>query len=234
MSIHLQNEDMPNLVRRLFQGRQLDALGEIVRRYYPRLRSLAQLRLERAQIPQAFYEPDDLLNSGLGVLIRLALSGRVEAIDDVDGFWRLYRKALAWKITARSDEIASRKRGGSGIRKRHRRQRRSGADRDAPALASATAIPPDDFNLFKSKVPPAEVVAISREVTARLIELLPEDHKTVVYMRLDGRTIAFMAATLGVSASSVDRMLESIRRTWSLSGLLDGIEPRNGTLGRNA
>ena len=47
-------------------------------------------------------------------------------------------------------------------------------------------------------------------------------------MRLDGRTVAFLAAALGVSTRGVDRMLESVRRMWSLSGLLDGIEPGNG------
>jgi hypothetical protein len=37
-----------------------------------------------------------------------------------------------------------------------------------------------------------------------------------------------MAAALGVSPRSVDRMLEMIRRIWASSGLLDGIEPWEG------
>ena len=99
-SPHL-NEDMPNLIRRLFQGRQLDALGEIVRRYRPRLRTLAKHRLARDQIPEAFYDPDDLLSSSLGIMTRLVLEGRLGSIDDVDGFWRLYQRSWHGKSPRR-------------------------------------------------------------------------------------------------------------------------------------
>jgi hypothetical protein len=58
--------------------------------------------------------------------------------------------------------------------------------------------------------------------------------KTIVRWRLDGRTIPYMAAALGVSPRSVDRMLEMIRRIWASSGLLDGIEPWEGMRDRKA
>ncbi len=53
-------------------------------------------------------------------MIFLVLSGRVESIDGVDGFWRLYRRILAWKIMTASDRLDALKRGGPGIRKSSR------------------------------------------------------------------------------------------------------------------
>jgi ECF sigma factor len=220
---NLVDADMPELVRRFFQGRQLDGLGEIVRRHYARLRDLARRRLEREQIAEAVYEPDEALNSTLDRMIRLVLSGRVESIEGVDGFWRLYRRILAWKIMTASDRHDALKRGGRGIRKIARNEEHVDDPDEEPAPLSAVV--PDDLDLFKSNLLPAEVLAISDEVTERLIELLQPDLKTIVRWRLDGRTIPSMAGALGVSPRSVDRMLEMIRRIWASSGLLDGIEP---------
>jgi ECF sigma factor len=217
------NDDMPGLVRRFFRDRQVDGLAEIVRRYYPRLRDLAKRRLKREQIAEFEYEPDEALNSALGKMIFLVLSGRVESIDGVDGFWRLYRRILAWKIMTASDRLDALKRGGPGIRK----SGRNGAVID-DAVGAPPALPgvvPDDLDLFKSNLLPADVFTISDEVTERLIDLLQPDLQSIVRMRLDGRTIAQMAATLGVSPRSVDRMLEMIRRTWASSGLIDGVGP---------
>jgi len=222
------NEDLPGLVRRFFRDRQLDGLGEIVRRFYPRLRYLAKRRLERERISESLYEPDEALNSALSKMIFLVLSGRVESIDGVDGFWRLYRKIHAWKIMTASDRLDALKRGGPGIRKTSR----SGVatERSDEALGPATDAVPDDLDLFKSNLLPADVMAISSEVTERLIDLLQPDLQSVVRMRLDGRTIPQMAAVFGVSPRSVDRMLEMIRRIWASSGLLDGIETKEGPL----
>jgi ECF sigma factor len=233
MAADLVNEDMPGLVRRFFQGRQLDGLGEIVRRCYPRLRDLARRGLERERIAEAVYEPDEALNSTLDRMIRLVLSGRVESIEGVDGFWRLYRRILAWKIMSASDRHSALKRGGPGIRKVTRNgEHIEDSDDSPPPIAGPV---PDDLDLFKSSLLPAEVLAISAEVTDRLIDLLQPDLKTIVRMRLDGRTIGHIAAVLGVSPRSVDRMLEMIRRIWVSSGLLDRIEPREGSaIGRRS
>jgi hypothetical protein len=224
------NEDMPGLVRRFFRDRQLDGLGEIVRRFYPRLRALAKRRLERERIAESLYEPDEALNSALSKMIFLVLSGRVESIDGVDGFWRLYRKILAWKIMTASDRLDALKRGGPGIRKTSRSS--VATERSDEALGPAADAVPDDLDLFKSNLLPADVMAISSEVTERLIDLLQPDLQSVVRMRLDGRTIPQMAAVFGVSPRSVDRMLEMIRRIWASSGLLDGIEAKEGPLRR--
>jgi ECF sigma factor len=219
------DDEMPGLVRRFFRDRQLDGLNEIVRRCYPRLRDLARRRLEREHIAESEYEPDEALNSTLGKMIFLVLSGRVESIEGADGFWRLYRRILAWKIMTASDRLDALKRGGPGIRK----SSRNGAVIDDPqgAPPSPTGVVPDDLDLFKSNLLPADVLTISEEVTERLIDLLQPDLQAIVRMRLDGRTIPQMAAAFGVSPRSIDRMLEMIRRSWASSGLIDGIGPED-------
>ena len=228
MSPEEANDDMPGLVRRFFRERQLDGLGEIVRRCYPRLRDLARRRLKRQQIAEFEYEPDEALNSDLGKMIFLVLSGRVESIEDVDGFWRLYRRILAWKIMTASDRIDALKRGGPGIRKNSRNELVT--DNDLGASRPPTpGVVPDDLDLFKSNLVPADVLTISGEVTERLIALLQPDLQSIVRMRLDGRTIPQMAAAFGVSPRSVDRMLEMIRGTWASSGLIDRIGPRESS-----
>jgi ECF sigma factor len=133
---------------------------------------------------------------------------------------------------AASDRHSALKRGGPGIRK----VTRNGAQVDDPdeAPLPLSGPVPDDLDLFKSSLLPAEVLAISREVTERLIDLLQPDLQTLVRMRLDGRTIAHMAAVFGASPRSVDRMLEMIRKIWASSGLLDGIEAQEGIRDRKA
>jgi ECF sigma factor len=226
MSSNHADSDMTELVRQLLRDHETEALGEIFDRYYPRMLALAARRLERMQVPESVYEPDDALGSSLDTILRLVMTGRVESIQGVDGFWRLFRKVLARKVSAASDRHMSLKRGGPGIR----RGKRDGApvndSNDATTSHPAVAVPADDFDLFKSNLPRAEVTAICNDVTEQLIGLLQPDLQSVVRMRLEKRTIAYIAANLGVSPRSVDRMVETIRRIWEASGLVEGIEPR--------
>ena len=210
------------MVWHFFQNHDTEALGEIYRRYYPKMLAIANRGLECKQIPEVVYQPDDALNSTMDRMLHLVLTGRVDSIDGVDGFWRLYRRILAWKISRACDRRDALKRGGTGIRTHP-----SGSNGDTTASTPSALLPADDFDLLQSHLLPAEVLAISNEVTERLINLLQPDLKSVVRMRLDGWTIAQMATVLGVSARSVDRMLDSIRRLWSSSGLLDGMPPRD-------
>jgi hypothetical protein len=226
MSSDRVDDDMAELVRRLCQGHKTEALGEIFDRYYPRLLALATRRLERKQVPESVYEPDDALGSSLDTILRLVMTGRVESIQGVDGFWRLYRKILARKVSAASDRHTSLKRGGPGIRRGMRNGAPTNDPNDATTSLPAMAVPADDLDLFKSNLPSAEVTAICNETTEQLINLLQPDLQSVVRMRLEMRTIAEMAAHLGVSPRSVDRKVEMIREIWASSGLADGIKPR--------
>jgi DNA-directed RNA polymerase specialized sigma24 family protein len=226
MPLDHEDQDMPELVRQLFGERRLNALGEIFARHYPRLRSLACSRLKQKKVPAAVYDADDALGSSLENMMRLVLTGRVESIKDFDGFWRLFRQILAWKISAASNRQSALKRGGTSRRKR----KPDGALREDPGDAAApipaAVIPPDDFDLFKSNLPAAEVEAISKETTDRLIGLLDTDQQSIVRMRIDGHGIADIAATFRVSPRTINRVLERIRRIWESSGLVDGMKPK--------
>jgi hypothetical protein len=222
------DDDMPGLVHQFLRARATNALGQIVTRYYRRMRALASRYLERDDLPEAFYEPDEALNSTVDRMIRLVLSGRVESIEGVDGFWRLYRKILARKVSAACDRYDAQKRGGPGARKRSRHGPFARNSSGEMARIPATGIPPDDFDLFQSNLPPADVQAISNETSEQLIDLLEQEHKVVVRMRLDGYTIPQMAAALAVSPRTINRMLETIRGIWASSDLLDGFSPEKG------
>ena len=213
------DDDMANLVRQFLQDRDMGALGGIFRRYYPKMIALASRRLKRARIPEAVYQPDDALASTLDTMMRFVLNGRLGSIEGVDGFWRLYRRILAWKIHDASDRHGALKRGGPGTRKHADRSNGDGTESTA-----AVRIPTDDFDLFESELLPVEVLAIGNEMTERLINLLQPDLQSVVRMRFDGWTIAQMATALGVSPRSVDRMLDSIRRIWLSSDPLRGVK----------
>jgi hypothetical protein len=106
MPLDHEDQDMPELVRQLFAERRLDALGEIVARHYPRLRSLACSRLKQKKVPAAVYDADDALGSSLNDMMRLVLTGRVESIKDVDGpragHLAFFSRAMGHAIAERS------------------------------------------------------------------------------------------------------------------------------------
>lgn len=219
-----KNLDVSALARRLFKERDLEALAEIFSAYKPRLCRIARDALRRYKISRSVYEPEDVLSSSLSTMMRLVMKGRLTSLEDADGFWRVYRRILAWKVSEASRKLAAQKRRGPGLSHRKTDTPRAGA---AEQFHGDDCFP-DDFDLFESKLPPVEVEAIGREVTERLIGLLQPGLQTVARMRIDGRSIAAIGDALGVSHRSVNRMVSEIRRIWEGSGLLPR-PPRNRT-----
>jgi DNA-directed RNA polymerase specialized sigma24 family protein len=80
---------------------------------------------------------------------------------------------------------------------------------------------PDDFDLFQSGVPTAEVKLIADENLARLMDALDPDLQTVAELRLRC-TIPEAARTLGISESTYKRRLGTIREIWRAAGLVNG------------
>ena len=91
-----------------------------------------------------------------------------------------------------------------------RKVTRNGEDIEDPdaAPASPPALVPDDLDLFRSNLLPAEVLAIEQKmVTDRLLDLFAtrlENHRPLAARWTHN---PYMAAALGVSPRSVDRML---------------------------
>jgi DNA-directed RNA polymerase specialized sigma24 family protein len=224
MNADLSGEDMHSLVRRLFVGREIDALGEIANRYYPKFRALARRLLRREPMVQQVYDADEAVDSGLGAIVYLVVRGKVGRIEGVDGFWRLFRRILARKILAVRDREAALKRDGKGIPGHGPDENQARGPLDGARTAKSHAHVPDDFNLFESGLPSAEVVVAADEMTGRLLAMLSEDLEIVVRMRFERRTIRYIAEKLGISTRTVDRRLEQIRAIWIISGLLEGAE----------
>ena len=76
----------------------------------------------------------------------------------------------------------------------------------------------DDFDLYHSGVPPVEVKLIAKENLARLMDALDPELQTVARLRLRF-TIPEAARRLGMSKSSFNRRLATIREIWKASGL---------------
>ena len=188
--------NMADLVRQLFREHSWTRSARFCAD--PRLRSLASTALKDKDT-EPLYEPDKALNSSLGVMITLTLAGRLEAIGAVDGFWRVYRRILARRVSAACDRHDALKRGGEGIRKPRSSRLPPGLPTPSYRAAQRAADPPDDFNLFRCGLPSVEVTVIGREVTQLLTALLEPDHQKIVGMRVDGYTIAQMATALDVS-----------------------------------
>ena len=224
MSLAGEPDRMPELLRQLLHERSQDALGEIVSLSHRRLRALARIALRRRGVPEAEYDADDALNSAMNVFLRLVLAGRLEALEDADGFWRLYRRILALKVNDAVDRHRAVKRGGS------RTTERSAAaeGKTGHSYGASMSVPPDDLDLFQSGLPSAEVEAVAKETTACLISLLRPELQKVVRMRVDGRSVRDIAAELGVATRTVERMLERVRAVWVSSGLVGEIAPPSG------
>ena len=213
--------EMPDLVRQFMARSESGGAGRIFERHHLRLRRLATKSLRSKRIPEQEYDADDLLDHALDILLRLVLQGCVESIRGVDGFWRLYRRILAHKVSAACDRRSALKRGGPGVRKKTRDASSRGQTSFPAEPVRVISLPPDDFDLFESTFPAAELLAMSKEVTLGLLRLLDPEHQKIARMRLDGYTIAWMAEELAVSPCTVHRRLETIRNTWASSGLID-------------
>ena len=179
--MHDVHAEMADLVSQFMRERKGEALGTIFERYSLRMRRLARKALRSKRIPDRECEADDLLDSALDALLRLVLKGRVESIRGVDGFWRLYRRILAYKVSAACDRQFALKRGGPGIRKPTGADSTSGHASVPMEPVHVTALPPDDFDLFESNLPTADLLAIGREMTQGLLDLLDPEHQRIAH-----------------------------------------------------
>jgi len=162
-------------------------------------------------------------NNSVRISARTFLVEHVVA-EGVDGFWRLFRRILARKVFTARDREAAIKRGGPGIPGHGRNDQQTRAPRNgAPTVKAHTHIA-DDFDLFESGLPSAEVLAVGDELTGRLVAMLAPELEIVFRMRFEGRSIPYIAAKLEISTRTVDRRLEQIRAIWGTSGLLEGLE----------
>jgi RNA polymerase sigma-70 factor (ECF subfamily) len=157
------------------------AQAAVFRRYVDRLAHLAEGRLHRRLAGRV--DPEDVAQSAFRTFFRRA----------ADGQFRIDSSAQLWGLLARITLREAR-----GEARRHLADKRDAAAEagDAP-LAGAAARDPD----------PADAAELVDEI-AGLLRGLPDAYGDILGRRLQGESVADVAAALGVSRQTVYRALD--------------------------
>jgi len=182
-----------SLMRRLRLGSE-GAATQIYLRYGHRLRALAraQSSLELARCIDA----DDIVQSVFGSFFRGARQGFYE-VPAGEELWRLFLVIALHKIRAKGAYYQAAKRSARLTLQGSALARCSAANDDAAA-----------FTCLKLTIDEA-------------LEALPEGHRDLVLLRMEGYGVAEIAERLGRSRRTVERMLQCARKR--LSGRLDEV-----------
>jgi DNA-directed RNA polymerase specialized sigma24 family protein len=214
------SSEPPSELERLPVTGQLEALGVLYRRCAAILRPFARRRLRQAQIPEADYSDEDLIQSSYGSLAEDIIIDKITSIEGADELLKMLRRIMIDKVMAARDRMNALKRGGAGVQRRHGK----GPDSEPPNHAPRPRDPVqslDDFSLSHSGLSRDEVQGIFSDTVVELLRLLDNKHQRVALMRVKGHTIAEIAEEMRVTTRTIDRRLQAIRVIWSQSGLLD-------------
>ena len=186
-------DSMCELIQKVKDGEK-EAVRDIWDRYFPRVVWLAGRRLQ-GQRRQAADE-EDVAISVMESFFRAASADRFPDLNDKEGIWRLLSRMTHRKVidqvrrnSARPAVGESALDGGSGL---------------SHPLAS----------LASSDPTPAVMAMVSDEIE-RLLEIIPEDYRPIVFLKLEGLTMPEIAKHCGVHVTTVERRLRVIRGLWT-------------------
>ncbi len=185
------------------QGDSL-AQQQIWDRYFPQLVRLAQLRIQ--QNYQRIGDAEDVALSALNSFFGLIQKNPLPDLRGSDDLWRLLsrmtqRKAVDW---VRHQQRQKRRVLGESVL-RHR-------DTE-PAEADANQARP--LEQIASEILEPQLAVSLIEDCQRLMQLLPEELRPVVLLRLDGHTNAEIAAKQNCSLATIERRIKLARAIWS-------------------
>jgi len=187
-----------SLLRRFQDGNQ-DAATLLYLRYAKRLRALARAQCSRDLARRV--EVDDIVQSVFRSFFRGASQGYYD-VPAGDELWKLFLVIALNKIRARGAF--------------HR-----AAKRDVRMTATGAAYEKSLENLHHD-----EAACTFLQLTIdEALERLPEQHKQVVQLRIEGYEVAEIADKLGRSKRTVERALQEARKT--LRVLLDENVPHD-------
>ncbi len=181
------------LLERFRQGSQ-DAATQLHARYAQRLRGLAQAQCS-ADLARRV-EVDDIVQSVFGSFFRGARAGYYD-LPAGEELWKLFLVIALNKIRAKGAFHRA--------AKRDVRRHREGASFDH----SLEAVAGNDEAAF----------AVLQVTVDDLLERLPEQHRLVVRLRIEGHEVADIATRMGRSKRTTERLLQEARKR--LADLLD-------------
>ena len=168
-------------------------------RYFERLLRLAQEKLP-GHAKRAFDE-EDVAHSALRCFFEALAHDRYPQLTDRHGLWNLLVVITARKAKAYLRRQNRDKRGGGMV------------------LGETAFLDPADDALGIDQVlgaePTPEFAAELAEECQRLLDQLGDDAlRTIAVLKMEGHTVAEIAARLGSTKRTIERRLHIIRKTW--------------------
>jgi DNA-directed RNA polymerase specialized sigma24 family protein len=174
-------------------------------RYFHQLVTLARKRLQGT--PRRAADEEDVALSAFDSFCRGAELGRFPQLNDRNDLWQLLVMLAARKAVNLIEHERRQKRGGGKVLDEAVLQ---GTDSAASEPALAQVIGDE---------PTPEFAAQVAEECERLLNLLgSEELRSIALWKMEGATIAEIAARLGCAPRTVDRKLERIRVIWEKGG----------------
>ncbi len=169
-------------------------------RYFHQLLRLARHKLQGA--PRRAADEEDVVLSAFDSFCRGVELGRFPQLDDRNDLWQLLVMLTARKALNLVEHERRKKRGGGKVLNEAVLQGMDSAGE--PALAQ-----------FIGDEPSPEFAAQVAEEYERLLDLLGNaELRSIAVWKMEGVTIAEMAAKLGCAPRTVDRKLQRIRVIW--------------------
>jgi RNA polymerase sigma factor (sigma-70 family) len=180
----------------------LAAVEALWQRYASSLVALARHRLRG--VSTSYADEDDIAQSVFHNVCRGAAAGRFTGVQNRDELWWLLLSITKRKVVDHIRRETAIKRGGGSVL-------------SETALASNSVEgSPFSFDLLVADEPTPEFLVALDEQTQRILGLLRDDRlREIAIARIEGFTVAEIADNLAISARSVERKLQLIRKTWS-------------------
>lgn len=175
-----------------------EAAQQLWERYFQRIVQLARRRIEGSS---AAFDAEDVALSTFDQVFRAMREERLDALEDRCELWRILRLSALRRAADRVRTEGAAKRGGG---------RAAGATQQRARRVEI------DLDRLPSRIDEPQFTAIMSEECLRLLTSLRDDElEQVAKWKLEGLTNDQIAAGLGYSRRTVQRMVQNIRDIWS-------------------
>jgi RNA polymerase sigma factor (sigma-70 family) len=179
---------------------ELEAASWLWKRYKDRLIELARNKFENVDI--RFADEDDVAQSVFVTLCRGAAIGRFDDVRNRDDLWWLLLAITKRKAIDLIRRETAQKRGAGRVRSEMTGESGRGLGLHLDQMISDQPTP--------------ELLVMMEEEQRRLLGLLRDDRlRSIAVARIEGYTVAEIAANLAVSTRSIERKLQLIRNAWT-------------------
>jgi DNA-directed RNA polymerase specialized sigma24 family protein len=184
-----------------------DAAQKLWERYFQRIVQLAHRRIEGFS---AAFDAEDVALSTFDQVIRAMREERLETLADRCDLWQILRINAMRRASDRfRTEGAAKRGGGRAASETHRQARRINVDLDR----------------LPSRFDDPQFTSMMSEECLRLLTALQDNElEQVAKWKLEGLTNDQIAADLGYSRRTVQRMLQNIRAIWNRDKDSDGVD----------